>query len=350
MPGDSAHSSDGYHLTNRKQRRSRYHASNHWGPVECSTSDSEVEAPPHVHSYTGLAGCLETGSVRHVDTLCGTHTYAVVGYSLARAMGPGTRLCSDVFEVGGQLFRLEVYPAGLNTDTNKYVSLFLTTPGTTGLRYLLYELSILDKGPSQPQHITESCSAHTPSQTGRAAIVAPQIGVVAGFPKFIKANSLHRRARRFLPSDTLTIRATVKVLTGRSSFPVAIPGQTQLFSLQPNLGWGMPSVLAQQRSPFCVPSSLYSPAAAGAPAAPIAVGTQPLQPYTERIACRCGSQTQQPQAQVLYTPHLGGRQTEHLSLVPFPAATPPLAMALPQQAQFAAIPLSATFGHPGMMQ
>ncbi|GIM04778.1 hypothetical protein Vretimale_9265 [Volvox reticuliferus] len=309
-----------------------------------------------------MAGCLETGSVRHVDTLCGTHTYAVVGqatlpacrYTLARAMGPGTRLCSDVFEVGGQLFRLEVYPAGLNIDTHKYVSLFLTTPGTTGLRYLLYDLSILDKGPSRRQHITESRTAHMPSPTEPAAIVAPQMGVVAGFPKFIKANFLHRHPRRFLPNDTLTIRAAVKVLTGRSSFPVAIPEQPQLFSLQPNLRLAMPPVLTQQRSPqaaFCVPSSPYSPAPSGAPTATVAARSQPLQPYMERSACQCGRYilARQPQAQILYSPQLGGRQTEHLGIVPLSAATPPLAMALPQQAQFAAIPLSATFGHDNMI-
>ncbi len=40
-------------------------------------------------------------------------------FSLARAMGCGTRLCSDLFEVAGQLFRLEVYPAGFTADTRK---------------------------------------------------------------------------------------------------------------------------------------------------------------------------------------------------------------------------------------
>ena len=34
-------------------------------------------------------------------------------------MGCGTRLCSDLFEVGGQLFRLEVYPSGVTPDTRR---------------------------------------------------------------------------------------------------------------------------------------------------------------------------------------------------------------------------------------
>jgi hypothetical protein len=40
-------------------------------------------------------------------------------FMLARSMGCGTRLCSDFFEVAGQLFRIEVYPAGFAADTRK---------------------------------------------------------------------------------------------------------------------------------------------------------------------------------------------------------------------------------------
>ncbi len=36
-------------------------------------------------------------------------------------MGTGTRLCSDFFEVAGQAFRVELYPAGFTADTRKCV-------------------------------------------------------------------------------------------------------------------------------------------------------------------------------------------------------------------------------------
>ncbi|PNH12211.1 BTB/POZ and MATH domain-containing protein 6 [Tetrabaena socialis] len=160
------------------------------GSGSSSSSDSEVEDSPFVGRYTG--------------------------YTLARSMGAGTRLCSDVFEVGGQLFRIEVYPAGLNLEAQRYVSLYLTTPGTVRPEHLLYECSIVDKGRSKPQHITEARTAALPL----TALPPTQSGVLAGFPKFIKANFLHRNARRFLQDDILTIRATVKMLTGRSSFPM----------------------------------------------------------------------------------------------------------------------------------
>lgn len=60
-------------------------------------------------------------------------------------MGCGTRLCSDFFEVCGQLFRLEVYPGGFTADTRRYVSMFLTTPGSLNPNHIMYELAILDQ-------------------------------------------------------------------------------------------------------------------------------------------------------------------------------------------------------------
>lgn len=73
-------------------------------------------------------------------------------------MGCGTRLCSDFFEVGGQMFRLEVYPAGFTADTRKHVSVFLTTPGSINPNHVLYEVAILDQasGPGIWRHAVGS--------------------------------------------------------------------------------------------------------------------------------------------------------------------------------------------------
>ena len=60
-------------------------------------------------------------------------------------MGCGTRLCSDFFEVCGQLFRLEVYPGGFTADACRYVSVFLTTPGSLNPNHIMYEIAILDQ-------------------------------------------------------------------------------------------------------------------------------------------------------------------------------------------------------------
>ncbi|KAG2486294.1 hypothetical protein HYH03_014999 [Edaphochlamys debaryana] len=235
MGRDSHRRKDSASASRSRSKDRRRKSTDHHAEVSTS-SDSEVEATPFVSRYTGQTGCMITESVRAVDTVCGTHTYTMTGYTLARAMGSGTRLVSDLFEVGGQLFRIEVYPAGVTRDTAKYVSLFLTTPGSLRPGHLLYELSILDRSSSKPAHVTEARTAAAPPPPDAAAVLAPCPGVVAGFPKFIKANFLHRNARRFLADDTLVVRCTVKVLTGRSSFPMARTGaalQPQLFALHP---------------------------------------------------------------------------------------------------------------------
>eukprot|EP00951_Prasinocladus_malaysianus_P048380 scaffold657789_cov62-Prasinocladus_malaysianus.AAC.1 len=59
-------------------------------------------------------------------------------------IGSGSRICSDYFEVAGQLFRLEVYPAGYTSEVHKYISIFLTTPHVT-TNHILHEVSILDQ-------------------------------------------------------------------------------------------------------------------------------------------------------------------------------------------------------------
>ena len=74
-------------------------------------------------------------------------------------MGCGTRLCSDFFEVCGQLFRLEVYPGGFTADACRYVSVFLTTPGSLNPNHIMYEIAILDQvGPFR--QLVEHLHAH----------------------------------------------------------------------------------------------------------------------------------------------------------------------------------------------
>jgi hypothetical protein len=84
----------------------------------------------------------QAGMLNHSDQL------GVAGggrLSVARSCGQGVRLCSDFFEVGGQLFRVEVFPGGCTPRMRKYVSVFLTTPGCQHPNQVVYSLSILDQ-------------------------------------------------------------------------------------------------------------------------------------------------------------------------------------------------------------
>lgn len=76
-------------------------------------------------------------------------------YALARALGPGTCLRSDLFEAGGQQFQLEVFPAGLSADTSHHLSVFLTSPGAINPNHVLYEMAVVDQVRQQAQ------TAHT---------------------------------------------------------------------------------------------------------------------------------------------------------------------------------------------
>jgi hypothetical protein len=60
------------------------------------------------------------------ETVRGSHHYTVKGFSLAKGMGPGRYLTSDVFAVGGYNWAVYLYPDGKNPDDNAaYVSVFV---------------------------------------------------------------------------------------------------------------------------------------------------------------------------------------------------------------------------------
>eukprot|EP00798_Chlamydomonas_sp_ICE-L_P004497 gene4497-14655_t len=167
-----------------------------------------------------------SASYRQLDMICGSHQYSVCGFSLARSMGCGTRLCSDYFEVAGQMFRVETYPAGFTADTCRYMSVFLTTPGSINPNHILFEIAILDQSGKdrnivETRGMTNGMSGHNgmgPFQCG--PLYSTCRGIVAAVPKFIKSSYLAKHARRYIPRDMLAIRATVQVLRGWSSAPV----------------------------------------------------------------------------------------------------------------------------------
>ncbi|KAG1666998.1 hypothetical protein FOA52_014310 [Chlamydomonas sp. UWO 241] len=207
---------------------------------EESESDSDDSSDGEANENLGfqpLCGPLSSpsASYRQFDVVCGSHQYTISGFSMARSMGCGTRLCSDFFEVCGQLFRLEVYPGGFTADTRKFVSVFLTTPGTTNPNHVLYEVAVLDQS-GRDRHIIEARSMHDrgggsfgrgpcgPFDSGPMCAYGPMLsynrGIVAALPKFIKASFLEKNTKRYLPCDMAVFRITVQVLQGWSSQPM----------------------------------------------------------------------------------------------------------------------------------
>ncbi|KAF5830352.1 TRAF-like protein [Dunaliella salina] len=181
-----------------------------------TSSEDEDEHQPH-----GIRQALEpwryplyapSASFRMLDVVSGSHQFTLSGFSLARSMGCGTRICSEFFEVAGMMFRLETYPSGFTADTRRYISAFLTTPGAINPNHVLYEVAVLDQS-GKDRHITASRACQN---NRNGPLLAHCRGVVAAMPRLAKARELEKHPKRYLTDDMLVVRVTVQVLQGWS--------------------------------------------------------------------------------------------------------------------------------------
>ena len=198
-----------------------------------------------------------SSSYRQLDLITGSHEYVINGFSLYRYMGCGMRLCSDFFDAGGQLFRLEVYPGGFNPGVSQYLSVFLTSPAPFNPNQIMYEVAIVDQSGEgrfiQKRDLESkrkcgcrntSCCCHGGHYS--MPMMSQGRGIVVSIPKMANVKELEAKCRDFLPCDTLTIRATVSMIQA---------------------GW---------KSPPAIHSSAHSPLGAYSPAFPPAVTIQPV--------------------------------------------------------------------------
>eukprot|EP00878_Enallax_costatus_P045660 GHUV01055105.1.p1 GENE.GHUV01055105.1~~GHUV01055105.1.p1 ORF type:complete len:203 (+),score=34.81 GHUV01055105.1:593-1201(+) len=144
-------------------------------------------------------GLHTSSSYRQLTTVGCCHQYTISGYALARSLGPGTRMCSDLFEAGGQQFRLEVYPAGVSADAARHVSVFLTTQASVNPNHIIYEIAVLDQS-GRNRHLVHA------SKPQQGPCMMPLSGVVAGYPCFVRHALLDKHARRYLLNDCLVVR------------------------------------------------------------------------------------------------------------------------------------------------
>lgn len=80
------------------------------------------------------------------ETTDGSHLYTIKGYSLAKGMGPGKYISSDVFTVGGYDWAIYFYPDGKNPEDNSmYVSVFIALANDGTDVRALFELTLLDQ-------------------------------------------------------------------------------------------------------------------------------------------------------------------------------------------------------------
>ncbi|PKA56414.1 BTB/POZ and MATH domain-containing protein 3 [Apostasia shenzhenica] len=94
----------------------------------------------------GLGGDVVSRSKSVCDTLNGSHHYVIKGYSLAKGMGPGKYMTSDMFTVGGYQWAVYFYPDGKNPEDNSlYVSVFIALASEGTDVRALFELTLVDQ-------------------------------------------------------------------------------------------------------------------------------------------------------------------------------------------------------------
>ena len=87
-----------------------------------------------------------TTSTSVTETVNGYHEFKISGYSLAKGMGIGKYIASDIFMVGGYSWAIYFYPDGKSPEDNAtYVSLFIALASEGADVRALFELTLLDQ-------------------------------------------------------------------------------------------------------------------------------------------------------------------------------------------------------------
>jgi speckle-type POZ protein len=87
-----------------------------------------------------------TTSLSVTQTINGSHSFTIKGYSLAKGIGIGKHIASDTFTVGGYQWAIYFYPDGKNPEDNSaYVSVFIALASDGTDVRALFELSLLDQ-------------------------------------------------------------------------------------------------------------------------------------------------------------------------------------------------------------
>ena len=87
-----------------------------------------------------------SSSISVTKTINGSHEFTINGYSLAKGIGVGKYISSDVFTVAGYDWAIYFYPDGKNPeDRGAYVSLFIALAGDGTDVRALFELTLLDQ-------------------------------------------------------------------------------------------------------------------------------------------------------------------------------------------------------------
>ncbi|RYR45793.1 BTB/POZ and MATH domain-containing protein 5 [Arachis duranensis] len=165
-------------------------------------------------SATAMALMSPTTSRSVTQTVNGSHKFVIQGYSLAKGMGIGKHIASDVFCVGGYQWAIYFYPDGKNPEDNSaYVSAFIALASEGTDVRALFELTLVDQS-GQGKHKVHS---HFDRSLESGPYTLKYKGSMWGYKRFFRRSVLE--TSDFLKNDCLKINCTVGVVVSATDCP-----------------------------------------------------------------------------------------------------------------------------------
>ncbi|XP_054790929.1 BTB/POZ and MATH domain-containing protein 4-like [Prosopis cineraria] len=148
-----------------------------------------------------------TSSRSVTETVNGSHKFVIQGYSLAKGMGVGKHISSDLFSVGGYDWAIYFYPDGKNPEDNSaYVSVFIALASEGTDVRALFELTLVDQS-GQGKHKVHS---HFDRSLESGPYTLKYKGSMWGYKRFFRRSLLE--TSDYLKGDCLKINCTVGVV------------------------------------------------------------------------------------------------------------------------------------------
>ncbi|VAI79466.1 unnamed protein product [Triticum turgidum subsp. durum] len=146
----------------------------------------------------------------------GSHDLKIDGYSGAKGLGNGSCITSELFSIGGRLWRLQYYPDGYSGYPD-WISIYLCLdPADVNTINVQFEISLLDQDGNP-------VSAY--SKASNTCTFSKQSGSY-GFWQFIKKKELEESAD-CLKDDVFTVRCVItmakEIFTETIPAPVVVP-------------------------------------------------------------------------------------------------------------------------------
>ncbi|XP_050210368.1 BTB/POZ and MATH domain-containing protein 3 isoform X2 [Mercurialis annua] len=164
----------------------------------------------------------ESFSMSINETVNASHKFTIKGYSLAKGMGAGKCISSDVFSVGGYDWAIYFYPDGKNPeDSSMYVSVFIALASEGTDVRALFELTLMDQSGNEKHKV----HSHFDRALESGPYTLKYRGSMWGYKRFFRRTTLEKSD--YIKDDCLIMNCTVGVvrshLEGPKQYSISVP-------------------------------------------------------------------------------------------------------------------------------